>query len=662
MNFDVHDLRANLTPPEPSLFLLALGVRDSGNDSGAKGPFERGLGSYSGEARINYVNQGRQIFISAIVIVLVYAYGITHIDAQSLWFDEAWSVYAVRNPPPATFEPPRGLRSLTLTPARAAYTDVTATLNRVREDVHPPLYFLLLDGWVWLTGESVFALRYLSLLVGLVGAAALYWLACDLFGGVAGRYALLLYGTAVLFVAYTQEARMYTLLMTLAVASTAAYRRLVRAPSRWRVGLYAVAAALALYTHYAAALVLLAHGLHILLTRRGGLLALVAAAALFTPYLPVVWGQLVANPGGALAAPIATDFAAVRGLWLMVTGGWGWLYALVLAAAGVAAVRVPVWRSGLLLVTLWLFITPFVLLAANAAVMPLFQVRYVLGALPALVLLLAAGLALLHQVRWGRWGARVAFAGMVVAQITAQPSIIPPKPDYDSAIAAASAARDPLAPIITDIAPRDPVRYYAPRYNLTAGPSVDLSWRDHTAEEVATIVKGFEFAPTVWTVLPVNVAKTWYTVAALQAQGRTPGYAANVENMVIYSWARDGSDPLAFTFEDAAEQTVAMYTVEVGAGVTAQAGKTVCVPVALAVEREATAFVTLVGGYNEVITAWQGDPHADEACINVPADAPPGEYAVYLALFDGDGTRYPVMHANVWWGWWVVSHRLTVVP
>ncbi len=596
----------------------------------------------------------------------MWGYALRGIDEQSLWFDEAWSAYAVRNPAPTTFEPPRGLRALTLTPARAATTDVLTTLNRVRGDVHPPLYFLLLDGWVWLVGDSVFALRYLSLLIGLVGVASLLWLARDLFGSPAGSYAFALYGASLLFVAYAQEARMYTLLMTLAIGMTAAYGWLLRRATRWRIGVYAVLTALALYTHYAAALVLLAHGLHVLLTQPGRLrvwlVAMVGAAVLFGPWLPVVWSQLGANPSGALAVPVATDIAAVRGLWLMLTGGWGWLVALVLIAAGVGAVRVPAWRRGLLLAGLWFAITPLVLLAVNAAVMPLFQVRYVLAALPAFALLLAAGLTAIYQVRWGRWFASLALVVLVGVQVTARPALIPPKPDYAGTVAQAAAARDPLAPIITDMALRDPVRYYAPRYDLTVGPSVDMSWRDHSADEVTTIVDGFESAPVVWTVQPVNVAKTWYTVAALGAQGRVPQYAANVENMVIYSWAQGDGDPLVLTFEGAAEQVIATYEGDIGTEVAAQAGEAVCLPLQLSRDAEAVVFVTLVRGFNEVITEWQGTPDAEEACIEMPVDAGPGDYAVYLSLFAADGTRYPVMHGEVWWGWWVVSHRLTVVP
>jgi hypothetical protein len=32
-------------------------------------------------------------------------------------------------------------------------------LRRVDSDVHSPLYFVLLDGWIVLAGESVFAVR-----------------------------------------------------------------------------------------------------------------------------------------------------------------------------------------------------------------------------------------------------------------------------------------------------------------------------------------------------------------------------------------------------------------------------------------------------------------------------------------------------------------------
>lgn len=609
----------------------------------------------------------RYLAVLLLYITFVTPLGIT--NDESLWFDEAWSVYAVNAPAPQTFEPPRGIRANVTVPLRAAYSDFTTTLARVRDDVHPPLYFMALDAWTFAAGESVFALRYLSLLVGLLGTALMYPLGRRLFGATAGLYALAVYGTTSLFTYYSAEARMYTLLMTLAAASTYAYVRLLHRPNWRRAGGYALLAALGLYTHYAMALVLLAHALHLPLSGarrvwRFWLGAMGAAAVLFAPYVPVVLAQLRANPGGALAASLPTDAATVQALLLLLTGGWWFLYALVLAVVIYAVVTHRARWRGVLLGVLWLLVTPGVLLVVNAVWLPLYQVRYVLGVLPAFALLVGFGLGALANQRWGQWIAPVLAALIVAAQVTSADGLLPPKPDYDGVVAAAATTRHPLEPIITDIAARDPVHYYSRQHMLTRGIALDLAWRDHTAEEIQSLTVGMDNAPAVWMVMPVNVAKTWHTAAALGAQGRAPGYRDAVQNMVIYRFDRTpAAQPLTFTFGTDADTTMATFNGGIATPLAAQAGEQVCVPLALAADAGVGVSVTMVQGYNTVLAQWNGTPADDEACLDVPVSSDPHETHLYLTVYDPvTEARYPVWEQEAWWGWWVVSHTVSITP
>ncbi|MEO1664573.1 MAG: glycosyltransferase family 39 protein [Chloroflexota bacterium] len=605
--------------------------------------------------------------ITTLLLLIVFGVALHKLDEQSLWFDEAWTAHAIDSPAPQTFEPPRGLRAQIITPARTALTDVQTTIERVRGDVHPPLYFLLLDAWVFAAGNSVFTLRYPSLLVMLIGVAALFKLARQLFTSTTGLYATLLYGTAMLTVYYSREARMYTLLMTLAIASTLTYTRLLRRPTSMRLLLYGLLAVLALYTHYTAALVLLSHGIHSLFTGRWRthivhmVVAFVLPVILFSAYLPTVWSQLADNPGGSLAVPIETSVAALVGLGLILTGGWWWLYAIVLVTAGLA------WRinrSGMLLITLWLLVTPLVLLIANATVLPVYQVRYALGALPAVAVMLAVGLSTMHHASVGKWIAPVFAAAMVYAQFTSYGVMFPDKPAYQSAVATVVEQRSPLEPIITDMAPRDPTRYYSEQMALADGIALDLSWRDHTAAEIDTLVNGFASAEHMWLVMPVNVSKTWRTVAALQAQGREITHRASVHNMLFYRFSDtdEGVTPLELRFENSNENTIANYIAPLAATVSAGAGTEVCVPLQLDFENTENTGIslTIVRGFNHVVAQWNGTPDDTQACLSL-ADAAPGDYYVYMTLYDTvTEARLAVLEADVWWGWWIVSHHIVV--
>lgn len=79
-------------------------------------------------------------------------------------------------------------------------------------DVHPPLYFMILHGWIELFGDGIFSIRCLSALPGI----ATVWLGVWLMDLIATRRAALLTGVLLALlptaVRYSQEVRMYSLL------------------------------------------------------------------------------------------------------------------------------------------------------------------------------------------------------------------------------------------------------------------------------------------------------------------------------------------------------------------------------------------------------------------------------------------------------------------
>ncbi|MCX9077891.1 MAG: glycosyltransferase family 39 protein, partial [Candidatus Methanoperedens sp.] len=160
------------------------------------------------------------------------------LDQNSLALDEGWSLWAVHPASPLD------------------------SLRRVSSDVHPPLYFLLLDGWTALAGESVYAARLLSTYFALFGLAATYALAHRLFDNWTGLIAVVWLGSTGFVVYYAREVRAYTLLMALSALSTLAYVRWRGAPRRDTLALYAGLLVALLYTHYVGVWIIVVHGLH----------------------------------------------------------------------------------------------------------------------------------------------------------------------------------------------------------------------------------------------------------------------------------------------------------------------------------------------------------------------------------------------------------------
>jgi len=94
---------------------------------------------------------------------------------------------------------------------------------------HPPLYYVLAKVWVDLWGDSVYALRTLSVLFSGLGLPAMYWFVRELAASRrAALMAMLLMGVSPLFILYGQEAREYALWTLTLLLSSAALLRALR--------------------------------------------------------------------------------------------------------------------------------------------------------------------------------------------------------------------------------------------------------------------------------------------------------------------------------------------------------------------------------------------------------------------------------------------------
>lgn len=171
---------------------------------------------------------------------------------RSIWFDEAFSWTLVTE-----FGP-------------------TEIVERTGRDVHPPLYYLLLWAWVSVLGDSLIAMRSLSVLLG---AAAIYvaWLvgksitrdrgdelqdttnqpgtsppdAIFSRSSVTGLTFAALVATSAFQIRWSGEVRMYSLLSLLMLLSTHfVYRAACHVPAqrRWWVA-FSVTSAAMMYTH-----------------------------------------------------------------------------------------------------------------------------------------------------------------------------------------------------------------------------------------------------------------------------------------------------------------------------------------------------------------------------------------------------------------------------
>ncbi len=193
------------------------------------------------------------------------------LDAQSFWLDEAFTVDHIEG----------GFATM---------------LSEVADDeVTPPLYFAVLWVWKHLFGSGEVGLRSLSAMLGTATIPLAYAIANRLGGFRVGCFVAALTATSPLLVWYSQEARVYSLLILLGGLSLlcflAAKAELDR---RWLAG-WVVSSALALAAHYFAVFLVAPELIWLLLVaRRRGAVRETSIAA----------GIVVADrPGPAAARP-----------------------------------------------------------------------------------------------------------------------------------------------------------------------------------------------------------------------------------------------------------------------------------------------------------------------------------------------------------------------
>lgn len=346
-------------------------------------------------------------------------------------------------------------------------------------------------------GESGWSLRFPAVVFGVASLPAAYLFASRL----APRPQALL--TAALLCAsyhhvwFSQNARGYTGLLLFSLLGTAWFLDLLAGTTR-RPGLtaagYAVAMALATYTHVTAAVVVVAHGLvwlamvarHGWAGRRWGpaLAGLVLAGTLslqlYAPVLPqlvdtVLHPAAPSTPRSTTAewkSPVWFVAEALRGLAAGLPGGWAALAGgVVVALAGMARV----WRQrseAVWLVVLPGALTAGALLAMHHNLWPrFFFFAAGFGALVAVV-----GTFAVAERVWparGRVAAALGLAGVAALSATTVPRAWAPKQDFGAAGSYVDAHRAPDDAVVTVDLTRLPYdRYYGrdwPAVDAAAG-------------------------------------------------------------------------------------------------------------------------------------------------------------------------------------------------
>ena len=623
-------------------------------------------------------------FLLILLSLLGFALRAYRLGALGIWGDEAWSI------------------SFALKPL--------AVMLAPGSDTLPPLYQLLLWPWIRLAGDSEYAARFLSLIPGLLLIPATYLAGKRLAGRSTGLVAAALMTVSPFAVAYSQEARMYTWLTLWCALSVYFAARLWEVttsqpfrshnplsmhgegverseggeapPASALVSLaaaYLLVTLAAMYTHFYALLIIAAQDVYVLwLYRRrpawltrwiagqlilglGFLVWLTPQLAYFTGRaqsrgdalgLTTLW-QIVSQTATAFSVGFPAPAGLSAGLVLMLS---------VLAAGLIVLLRPAASRRPGPFTALYLFL-PILLAWLTGPFLVFFHPRYLMEALPAFLIAVAAGLVWLGQGRRKAvstltLAALIVLSGLSLAQL------------YTSPIYAKSGYREMMADIAARERPGDVVFLLNPEqdalfdyYGDKRLPSLTFPPPPGTSDGLATVARNDH---RIWLVMfgdarawdPGGDLQSWLNDHAFEAS-RDSLIDTQVELYVIGQVEPSPIPPVDFG---------GLIRLD-GLGLSAQSvapGETLQIALAWQSEapmsRDYTIFTHLLDSQGRLVAQFDGPPlggahptsswrpgekNVDRFGIPLDPSIPPGEYHLEVGWYDlSTLKRIPVLDSH----------------
>lgn len=146
------------------------------------------------------------------------------LKAESLWIDEALSVDFVDR----------------------SFADM---MHRVKTDVHPPFYYILLHFWIRGFGDSELSARMLSTVASVVTLPIFYFFAKKSISQNAAYVALFFLAFSQVHIEYAQEARSYSILVLFTIVSYFSYWSIFSGFARYSYWLYLLSTVGMVYLH-----------------------------------------------------------------------------------------------------------------------------------------------------------------------------------------------------------------------------------------------------------------------------------------------------------------------------------------------------------------------------------------------------------------------------
>jgi 4-amino-4-deoxy-L-arabinose transferase-like glycosyltransferase len=229
---------------------------------------------------MSFIRQINRRWISYLILLLSFFLLTWSWDAHGLWDDELYTIQLAQSP------------------------TVADIITGSATDVHPPLHYILMRGWIALTGPTDYATRFAAIAAAIVAIALAYQIGRRLFDARTARWTMLLLSISPFLILYARMARYYSFAMMLGLLSLYLFIRLLQDAEQHRLSWgnligWVIVSVILLYTDYPTSIVLIGENLLMLIYFKRfrwlwpkWLAAQMVAVAGFLPWAGVVLSQI----------------------------------------------------------------------------------------------------------------------------------------------------------------------------------------------------------------------------------------------------------------------------------------------------------------------------------------------------------------------------------
>jgi len=323
----------------------------------------------------------RGIILILFILFLAFIVRIYGLTFESIWLDEGQSIYYASKPLIDIFN---------------------------LDEPNPPLYIIILSFFVRIFGISEFWVRLPSVIFGGLSVLLMYFLAKKIFNERIGLIASLILAFSAYNIYYSQEARMYSLLVFLSLLSMYFFINYLQNDNMNNSIYFLISTILLLYSHYFSMLIVLVQNIFliILFRKKYGRLKrwLAVQSLIFIAYLPALI-NLINNINNYI-----TRFIWVNGIGDIKFINWNFSGGFVLSILFPLLLLYSFYyfinnlkvissrnKQMFILLVFWMFIPVIITVVYSLIFKPVFMMRYIIFCSTPLYILIAFSIDKLNK-------------------------------------------------------------------------------------------------------------------------------------------------------------------------------------------------------------------------------------------------------------------------